>query len=615
MELVGEVCPTAGGMSLFLEQGLGSTNEVLTHVGGLSLFLELDLDLCVASDDEVSHDDLPWRCHAFYPWTNTREGSHFLLVNIPPHAFRSGHNGMSSSYLVMDKWLPWCRSGFSPGFHDQALNTRFINNLHDKTQVEKLACYVVKEVHDAVKSRSFSTLLSGCFSKVIYLMLQNSASCMNYVQEHPELVVQLVEWIGITSIREVLIRLLHANETVYSNCVDTVQWLENSDFLGMVANKFSSSDSPEVLAKDAEILGVVTQCASPSLAAKICRPSYVARFFCHALEGAQPESVLVHELSACTSLLYTKRLASPSYQAFRSNIIHGAFVTATPEADDVSILLNLTLGEVACIIQQSFLLVVSPVDMFQNMYLGNTIQTYEGFLCMVAFESRGDNQPSFSLNSKYAVQLHGHLILILVNEATAATGSEQHFRHVVVQNQNMHRNVMTFELEVNASMQMYWPSDPVICSVNSEGVTELIANGSTATSWEGSTLELPGVVIVGAKDKPTGRDFFPVLDHEQNTTMFVVITELSLSLHGLQGFALLIVLEPQGVYWILIIPTVSSVEVLAAHKQWDPGGLLSTMSGETSRPGNLNAKVWVANYCDLITPLLGDKQCFARAVV
>jgi hypothetical protein len=253
--------------------------------------------------------------------------------------------------------------------------------------------------------------------------------------------------------------------------------------------------------------------------------------------------------------------------------------------------------------------------MFQNMYLGNTIQTYEGFLCMVAFESRGDNQPSFSLNSKYAVQLHGHLILILVNEATAATGSEQHFRHVVVQNQNMHRNVMTFELEVNASMQMYWPSDPVICSVNSEGVTELIANRSTATSWEGSRLELRGVVNVGAKDKPTGRVFVLVLDHQQNTTMYVVITELFLSMHRLQGLALLIVREPQGVYWILIIPTVSSVEVLAAHKQWDPGGLLSTMSGETSRPGNLNAKVWVANYCDLITPLLGDKQCFARAVV
>jgi serine/threonine-protein phosphatase 6 regulatory subunit 3 len=44
--------------------------------------------------------------------------------------------------------------------------------------------------------------------------------------------------------------------------------------------------------------------------------------------------VLVHKLSACTSLLYTKRLASTSYQAFRRNIIYGAFVIANPEADD-----------------------------------------------------------------------------------------------------------------------------------------------------------------------------------------------------------------------------------------------------------------------------------------
>ncbi|KAM0873042.1 hypothetical protein ACQ4PT_038327 [Festuca glaucescens] len=54
----GEVFPTVGGLSLFVEEGLGSTNvvcdavlfedvsgpdEVLTHEGGVSLFLELDL--------------------------------------------------------------------------------------------------------------------------------------------------------------------------------------------------------------------------------------------------------------------------------------------------------------------------------------------------------------------------------------------------------------------------------------------------------------------------------------------------------------------------------------------------------------------------------------------
>jgi hypothetical protein len=36
----------------------------------------------------------------------------------------------------------------------------------------------------------------------------------------------------------------------------------------------------------------------------------------------------------CISLLDPKRLASASYQAFRSNLSHGALVTASPETID-----------------------------------------------------------------------------------------------------------------------------------------------------------------------------------------------------------------------------------------------------------------------------------------
>ncbi|CAM0881527.1 unnamed protein product [Alopecurus aequalis] len=263
----------------------------------------------------------------------------------------------------------------------KALNTRLINFLRDKAQVEQLLRYVVEEVpDDAEKKRSFkfpfiaceiftceidvilrtlvedeelmdllfsflkpdhphSTLLSGYFSKVVIcLMLRKTAPLMNYVQEHPEIVVQLVDLIGITSIMEVLIRLIGADETIYSNYADTMQWLENTDVLGMIADKFSSSDSPEVHANAAEILCAVTRCAPPSLAAKICSPSFVGRLFCHALEGSRPKSVLVHSLSVCISLLDPKRLASASYQAFRSNVSHGALVTASPETVDGNLL-------------------------------------------------------------------------------------------------------------------------------------------------------------------------------------------------------------------------------------------------------------------------------------
>jgi len=89
-----------------------------------------------------------------------------------------------------------------------------------------------------------------------------------------------------------------------------------------------------VHANAAEILCAVTRCAPPSLATKICSPSFVGRLFHHALEESRPKSVLVHSLSVCISLLDPKRLASASYQAFKSNLSHGALVTASPETVD-----------------------------------------------------------------------------------------------------------------------------------------------------------------------------------------------------------------------------------------------------------------------------------------
>ncbi|ONM40839.1 SIT4 phosphatase-associated family protein [Zea mays] len=259
----------------------------------------------------------------------------------------------------------------------KALNSRLINFLRDKSQVEQLLHYILEEVpEDAERKRSFkfpfiaceiftceidvilrtlvedeelmdllfsfvkpdhphSTLLSGYFSKVVIcLMLRKTAPLMSYVQGHPKIVVQLVDLIGITSIMEVLIRLIGADETIYSNYGDTLQWLENTDVLEMIADKFGSSDSPEVHANAAEVLCAVTRCAPPSLAAKICSPSFVGRLFHHALEESRPKSVLVHSLSVCISLLDPKRLASASYQAFRSNLSHGALVTASPETVD-----------------------------------------------------------------------------------------------------------------------------------------------------------------------------------------------------------------------------------------------------------------------------------------
>ncbi|OEL34904.1 Serine/threonine-protein phosphatase 6 regulatory subunit 3, partial [Dichanthelium oligosanthes] len=256
----------------------------------------------------------------------------------------------------------------------KALNTRLINFLRDKVQMEQLLRYIVEEAsEDAEKKRIFrfpfiaceiftcevdvimktlvededlmnllfsflkpdhphGTLSAGYFAKVVIcLMIRKTLPLVSYVQGHPEIVSQLVDLIGITSIMEVLIRLIGADETMYSSYADSMQWLDDIKVLEMIVDKFSTSDSPEVHANAAEILCAVTRYAPPALAAKISSPSFVGRLFQHAFEDSRPKSVLVHSLSVCISLLDPKRLVSASYQAFRSQLSHGTLVTASPE--------------------------------------------------------------------------------------------------------------------------------------------------------------------------------------------------------------------------------------------------------------------------------------------
>ncbi|URE22657.1 serine threonine-protein phosphatase 6 regulatory subunit [Musa troglodytarum] len=257
----------------------------------------------------------------------------------------------------------------------KALNTRLINFLREKTQVERLLRYIVEEPPEGADNKhvfklpfiaceificevdiilrtlvedvqlmdllfSFlkpdhphSTFLAGYFSKVVIcLMMRKTGPLLNYIQGHPEMISQLVDLIGITSIMEVLIRLIGADENMHSNNVDTMQWLEDTDVLEMIVDKFNSSDSFEVHANIAEILCAITRCAPPALAAKICSPSYVGKLFCHALQDSRPKSVLYHSLSFCICLLDPKRLVASSFQAFRSQLNHGSFVPASEDS-------------------------------------------------------------------------------------------------------------------------------------------------------------------------------------------------------------------------------------------------------------------------------------------
>ncbi|CAK9133500.1 unnamed protein product [Ilex paraguariensis] len=256
----------------------------------------------------------------------------------------------------------------------KSLNGRLINFLRERAQVEQLIRYIVEEApEDAEKRRTFkfpfiaceiftcevdiilkalvedeelmnllfsflepekphSTLLAGYFSKVVIcLLLRKTMPFMNYIQVHQEIIRKLVDLIGITSITEVLIRLIGADEHLYTNYVDSMQWLEDTDMLEMIVDKFSSSDCPEVHANAAEILCAITRYAPQGLIAKISSPGFIARIFRHALEDSRPKSVLVNSLSVCISLLDPKRLTLGTYHMYSRQLTQQSPVTANPE--------------------------------------------------------------------------------------------------------------------------------------------------------------------------------------------------------------------------------------------------------------------------------------------
>ncbi|KAL9353858.1 hypothetical protein Peur_051828 [Populus x canadensis] len=258
----------------------------------------------------------------------------------------------------------------------KALNTRLINFLRDRAQVEQLLRYIIKEPSEDAESklafkfpfiaceiftceidvilktlveeeelmnllfsflepnRSHSALLAGYFSKVVVcLMLRKTVPLMNYVQAHQDVFRQLVDLIGITSIMEVLVRLVGADDHVYPNFTDVMQWLADSNLLEMIVDKLSPSNPPEVNANAAETLCAITRNAPSALATKLSSPSFVARIFGHALEDSHSKSGLVNSLSVCISLLDPKRsaMSSPLMHSFRSHHIYESPIPVNPE--------------------------------------------------------------------------------------------------------------------------------------------------------------------------------------------------------------------------------------------------------------------------------------------
>eukprot|EP00250_Pteridium_aquilinum_P014961 c22305_g3_i1 orf=689-3370(+) len=257
----------------------------------------------------------------------------------------------------------------------KSLNTRLINFLRGKAQIEQLVRYVIEEppeggdnkrafkfpfiaceiftceIEVIIKTmvedeelmgllfsflepdRPHGTLLAGYFSKVVIcLLLRKTAAVMRYLQAHQEIFKKLVDLIAITSIMEVLIRLVGADDNIHAFHEDSLHWLADTDLLEMLVDKLSPPNSSEARANAADTLSAVSRLTQSELAAKLSSPSFIEKLFYHALEDEGSRSTLVHSLTVCISLLDPKRYAMVG--PGRGQHIPDSLATATPETID-----------------------------------------------------------------------------------------------------------------------------------------------------------------------------------------------------------------------------------------------------------------------------------------
>ncbi|XP_027773377.1 serine/threonine-protein phosphatase 6 regulatory subunit 3-like isoform X3 [Solanum pennellii] len=220
----------------------------------------------------------------------------------------------------------------------KALNSRLINFLRDRSQIEQLLHYIVDEPsEDADNKRKFKFpfLASEIFTCEIDVILKT-------LVEEEELMKLLFSFLKPSCPHSALLA------GYFSKVVICLMLRKTVPLMNYVQSP------PKVHANAAEMLCAITRNTPSPLATKLSSPSFVARIFGHAFEDSHSKSALVNSLAVCISLLDSKR-SMPSFMmySFRSQHVYESPVHVSldtigamlPKLGDLVKLLNVTSDE------------------------------------------------------------------------------------------------------------------------------------------------------------------------------------------------------------------------------------------------------------------------------
>jgi len=232
----------------------------------------------------------------------------------------------------------------------KSLNSRLVLFLRDRQVVEKLLRYLVEPPPEAadVKRRYkypymaceiftceidgiFSTIfegaelldlffslldrpsplppvLAGYFAKVVSsLLTRRTTDCMTYLKGHQHIFGSLVKHLGTTSVAEVVMQLVGAQDQLLMFHAEALQWLGDTSLLELILDSLAPNNPPAVHANAAEVLTAIARTLPSALAKQLASPMYLQRLFTHA---SAPGFVCQQQglvLDVCMALLEPKR--------------------------------------------------------------------------------------------------------------------------------------------------------------------------------------------------------------------------------------------------------------------------------------------------------------------
>lgn len=151
--------------------------------------------------------------------------------------------------------------------------------------------------------RPLNSMLAGYFARVVgSLLLRRSADVMQFLQTRTELLPALVYHVDTTSVAEVLVRLVGADDPRSYPSAATLQWLVETDLLKLLVDALGAGTPAEGQANAAEVLAAVARSTTSPLTRSMASTQFMQQLVDAAL-APHDSHAGTHALNVCIALL------------------------------------------------------------------------------------------------------------------------------------------------------------------------------------------------------------------------------------------------------------------------------------------------------------------------